>query len=67
MKGLRIRKSLKVLPGLRINFSKTGTSLSIGPQGARINTGPRGTFLNLDLPGTGIAYRRRISESDKEK
>jgi hypothetical protein len=69
MKGLILRKSIKLLPGVRLNISKSGLSLSLGPKGARVTTGQRGTHLHLDLPGSGLYYRRKLdaNESDNNK
>lgn len=43
--GLRIRKSIKIAPGVRLNFGKKGISTSIGKRGAGITIGPTGTTL----------------------
>jgi|FLYN01.1.fsa_nt_gi tetratricopeptide (TPR) repeat protein len=67
MKGFLFRKSYQVLPGVRINVSKSGLSLSLGPKGARVTTGPRGTHLHLDLPGAGIYYRKRLDAPEEQK
>ena len=67
MKGFQFRKSLKLLPGVRLNFSKSGASLSVGPEGAHITAGPKGTWFFLDLPGSGAYYRKKIdSKSSKD-
>src|SRR5947207_1226760 len=58
--GFRFGRSIKVLPGLRINFGMRGISATVGPRGANVNVGPRGTHLNLGLPGTGMSYRVRL-------
>src|SRR5262245_41725114 len=71
MKGLVFRKEISLLPGVRLNISKSGISLSLGPKGAHVTSGPRGTFLNLDLHGSGVYYRRKLAakdgDSDAEK
>jgi len=54
--GLRFRRSIKILPGVRLNFSKSGVSTSLGGPGASINLGPKGTRQTIGLPGTGISY-----------
>ncbi|MEO8607785.1 MAG: DUF4236 domain-containing protein [Chloroflexota bacterium] len=59
MSGFRFRKSLQLLPGVRLNISKTGASLSLGPRGAHITTGTSGTYFSLDLPGSGAYYRQK--------
>lgn len=58
--GLRFRRSFRLAPGVRINFSGSGASLSVGPRGASMNFGSRGTFLNTGIPGTGFYSRERI-------
>src|SRR3954470_20708342 len=59
--GLRFRRSVKILPGVRLNFSSRGMSPTIGPRGASINLGSRGAFMNLGLPGTGLSYRSQLT------
>ena len=62
--GLRFRQSIKILPGLRINFGLRGISATVGPRGATVNFGPSGTHLNLGLPGTGLSYRTRLDRPE---
>jgi hypothetical protein len=54
--GFRFRRSLKIAPGIRLNFSKRGTSLSLGGHGFTKNISKRGTKTTVGLPGTGISY-----------
>ncbi len=54
--GFRFRKSIKLFPGVRVNFSKSGVSTSIGKPGATINISERGTRTTVGIPGTGISY-----------
>jgi len=54
--GLRFRKSIKIMPGVRLNFSKSGVSTSIGGPGATLNFGPKGTRHTVGLPASGISY-----------
>lgn len=61
--GIFFRKSVKVAPGVRLNFGKKGTSVSVGPRGAKVNFSKRGTYLNTSIPGTGIYMREKISGS----
>jgi len=35
----RFRKSISVLPGVKVNLSKTGVSTSVGGKGATLNIG----------------------------
>lgn len=54
--GWRYRRSVKLFPGVKINLSKTGASLSVGGRGATMNIGKRGVRRTLSIPGTGISY-----------
>jgi len=58
--GFRFRRSVKVLPGVKLNFGKTGVSASVGRRGANVTVGKRGAHANVGLPGTGISYRERL-------
>ena len=58
--GWRFRKYINVLPGIRINVSKSGLSTTIGPKGANINIGSNGAYLNTGIPGTGLYNRQKI-------
>lgn len=53
----RFRKSIRVLPNVRINLNRHSTTVSIGVKGAhttfRSGRTPRTT---LSLPGTGVSY-----------
>ena len=53
--SLRFRKSMKLLPGVRLNFSKETVGLSFGVPGARytMNSKGRRTF-STGIPGTGL-------------
>ena len=58
--GWRFRHSFKVIPGVRLNLSKTGLSASIGSAPFTVNVGPRGVYGTASLPGSGISYRQQI-------
>ena len=61
LKGARFQKRITLIPGLlRINLSKSGASLSAGPQGADVNIGKDGVTTNAGIPGTGLSYRQKI-------
>ena len=54
--GFRFHRSVRILPGVRLNFSKSGVSTSIGTRGAWLTFGRKGTRTTVGLPGTGISY-----------
>ena len=64
---IRFRRSLKIAPGLRVNFNKNSTSLSLGPRGAHytVSTSGRKT-ISAGIPGTGLyAYESIGPQSAK--
>lgn len=65
--GFRFRRSVRLFPGVRVNFSLSGVSVSAGMPGAMINIGPRGSRLTMGLPGTGISYTHNLSSPRRAK
>jgi len=61
--GWRFRQSFTVIPGLRLNLSKSGLSASIGGAPFTLNVGPRGVMGTASIPGTGLSYRQHFSTS----
>lgn len=58
--GLRFRRSLRLLPGVRLNISKSSMSISLGGPGATANVSSRGIYGTTGIPGTGISIRERL-------
>ena len=55
--GLRFRKSVSLFPGVRLNFGKTGMSVSVGAPGFRKTFHTSGKVTtSVGIPGTGIYY-----------
>ena len=61
--GLRFRKSWSILPGVKLNLSKTGVSTSLGGRGATVNVGTRSRSATIGIPGTGLSYRKPLGGS----
>lgn len=57
----RLWRRVKVAPGVSINFSKSGPSLSVGPRGAKMTFGRRGVRQTVGIPGTGFYATRQLS------
>ncbi len=57
--GLRVRKIVRILPGVRLNLSKSGGSLSLGGRGLSVNLGKDGVRTTAGMPGTGVSYSTR--------
>jgi hypothetical protein len=62
----RFQKRIKILPGLRLNVSKTGISWTVGTRGASVTSRDGNLTGNVGLPGTGVSYRKRIDLPDTE-
>ena len=61
--GFRFRRSIKVLPGVRLNISKTGvTSVSIGGKGLTVNRSRKGTRVTTSIPGSGLSFSKQYSD-----
>ncbi|MBN9430703.1 MAG: DUF4236 domain-containing protein [Burkholderiales bacterium] len=56
---------MKLAPGVRLNFSQSGCSWTLGPRGASVNVGSRGSYLNTGLPGFGLYSRKRFDSSPR--
>ncbi len=53
---LRLWLRKTIVPGVRLNLSKSGVSWSLGPRGAHFTVGPHGTRRTVGIPGTGVYY-----------
>ena len=54
--GFRFQRSVRILPFLRLNFSRDGVSASFGRHGANVRIGRRGARGTIGIPGTGLSY-----------
>lgn len=64
--GFRFHRSIRLLPGLRLNLSKSGVSASVGARGAWLTFGRRGTRATVGIPGTGISYAETLPRHDQQ-
>ncbi len=54
--GFRFRRTFKIVPGVHLNLSGSGASVSLGPRGFRHTIGARGTRTTVGLPGSGLSW-----------
>ena len=60
--GLNFRKSIQLIPGVKLNLSKSGASISAGVPGFRKSINTQGQVTTTaSIPGTGLYY------TDKKK
>jgi len=61
--GFRFFRRIKIAPGLSLNLSKSGGSLSFGPRGAKFTIGSSGARTTFGIPGTGLFYTKKLGTS----
>lgn len=59
--GIRFHRSIKLLPGIRLNISKKGVGVSAGVKGYRVSVGPSGVHRTMSIPGTGLSRIDQIA------
>lgn len=60
--GLRYRKSIKVVPGVKINLNRKSTSITVGGKSYRKTFNSNGqTTTSVNLPVKGLSYTERKS------
>lgn len=59
--GFRFFRRMSILPGVTLNLSKSGGSVSVGPRGAKVTMGTKGSRFTLGIPGTGLSYTTTFS------
>ena len=63
--GLSFRKSITILPGVKVNVSKSGLSLSAGIGGLHGSINTKGQVRGTaSLPGTGVRYTKTKNIKD---
>lgn len=60
--GFKVRKSIKIAPGVRLNVSNKNIGLSAGVRGARVSANTNGRVTRtVGIPGTGISHTKSTS------
>jgi hypothetical protein len=57
--NLRLNKRITIIPGIRVNLSKSGLSISLGTKGAWFTIGKDSHRTTLGLPGTGVSMTKQ--------
>ena len=64
----RVKKSIKICPGIKINLSKKGlSSMTVGKSGSSVNISSKGTKGTVGIPGTGISYTTHLTGTKQKK
>jgi endonuclease YncB( thermonuclease family) len=62
--GWLFRKSIRILPGVRLNLSRKRASVSVGPPGVKYNIGPGTRRLTVGIPGTGLYHTQKLGQTN---
>ena len=61
----RLWRRARLAPGVTINLSKSGPSVSVGPRGSKVTFGRRGVRQTVGIPGTGLFATRQVSRPSR--
>lgn len=66
---IRFHRQFTLFPGVKVNISKTGMSITIGGKGFHLNFSKRGVMQTTNLPGKGLSHRSYLFKNgeDEEK
>src|SRR5207302_11423747 len=62
MGNFRFYRRLHIFPGLSLNLSKSGPSVTVGMRGAHVTFGRSGVTRTVGIPGTGLYYTSRSGQ-----
>jgi hypothetical protein len=58
--GLRFRKTLSILPGVKLNIGKKSASARVGVKGLGFTAGTAGHTVSASLPGTRFSVSHKF-------
>jgi hypothetical protein len=62
---IRFYRQFTLFPGVKVNVSKTGMSITIGGKGFHLNFSKRGVMQTTNLPGKGLSHRSYLFKNDE--
>lgn len=66
--GWKYRKSIKVLPGVRLNLNRKSRSITVGGKGRRTTISSTGRVTrSVGIPGTGLYHTSTLRKPGKQK
>jgi hypothetical protein len=64
---VRFRRSFTIFPGVKVNVSKGGISLSVGKPGATLNFSKRGVRQTVGIPGSGLSHSSYVVKNKTDE
>ena len=63
---VRFRRTFTLFPGVKVNVSKGGMSITVGRKGFHLNFSKHGVRQTTGLPGSGISHTSYLYKTDDE-
>ncbi len=63
---VRFRRTFTLFPGVKVNVSKGGMSITVGRKGFHLNFSKRGIRQTTGLPGSGISHTSYLFKNDED-
>ena len=63
---IRFHRQFTLFPGVKVNVSKTGMSITVGGKGFHLNFSKRGVMQTTNLPGKGLSHRSYLFKNDED-
>ncbi len=63
---VRFRRTFTLFPGVKVNVSKGGISITVGRKGFHLNFSKRGVKETIGLPGSGISQTSYLYKNDAD-
>ena len=63
---VRFRRTFTLFPGVKVNVSKGGMSITVGRKGFHLNFSKRGVKQTVGLPGSGISQTSYLYKNDPD-
>ena len=63
---VRFRRTFTLFPGVKVNVSKGGMSITVGRKGFHLNFSKHGVRQTTGLPGSGISHTSYLYKNDDE-
>ena len=64
---VRFRRTFTLFPGVKVNVSKGGMSITVGRKGFHLNFSRHGVRQTTGLPGSGISHTSYLYKNDDEE
>ena len=63
---VRFRRTFTLFPGVKVNVSKGGMSITVGRRGFHLNFSKHGVRQTTSLPGSGVSHTSYLFKSDED-